>query len=57
MRRLEPKLGDFKFAIWNPDAGSVCPYLTIACGENAVKNGAQVSLSTAVLGMELENGR
>jgi glycerol-3-phosphate dehydrogenase len=59
MRRLEPKLsGDFKFAIWNPDAGSVCPYgLTIACGENAVKNGAQVSLSTAVLGMEVENGR
>ena len=59
MRRLEPKLsGDFKFAIWNPDAGSVCPYgLTIACGENAVKNGAQVSLSTAVLGMELENGK
>ena len=59
LRELEPKLnGDFKFAIWNPDAGCVCPYgLTIACAENAVKNGARVSLNTAVLGMETENGR
>ena len=47
-----------KFAIWNPSAGVVCPYgLTIAYAENAVMNGAEVSLNTAVTGMEVRDGR
>ena len=39
-------------------AGCVCPYgLTIAYGENAVMNGAKVSLDTAVTGMEVRDGK
>ena len=59
LHRREPNLNpDFKFAIYNPSAGCVCPYgLTIAYGENAVNNGAKVSLNTAVLGMEVTDGR
>ena len=46
------------FAIANPSAGCVCPYgLTIAYGENAVQNGVQVSLNTAVLEMEVKDGK
>ncbi len=58
LRRREPDLNrDFKFAVSNPSSGCVCPYgLTIAYGENAVQNGAQVSLNTAVLSMEVEGG-
>ena len=54
----EPHLQpDTKFAIWNPSAGVVCPYgLTIAYAENAVQNGANVALNTAVLDMEVQNG-
>ncbi len=57
--RREPQLSpDTKFALWNPSAGCVCPYgLTIAYAENAVQNGAQVSLNTAVLSMKVENHR
>lgn len=57
--RREPNLNpEFQFAIFNPSAGCVCPYgLTIAYGENAVENGAKVSLNTAVLDMEVKNGR
>ena len=48
---------DFKFAIYNPMAGVVSPYgLTIAYAENAVANGAEVSLETAVLSMDVKNG-
>jgi len=51
---LHPGLG---CGIFFPTAGSVCPYnLTIALAENAIENGAKVSLNTAVLGMEVENG-
>lgn len=59
LKRLEPNLnGNFKFAISNPDTGCVCPYgLTIAYAENAVQNGAKVSLNTAVTGMKVENGK
>lgn len=59
LRKREPGLNpDFKFAIFNPSAGCVCPYgLTIAYGENAVQNGAKVSLNTAVTSMEVKNGR
>ena len=55
----EPQLSpDTKFAIFNPSAGCVCPYgLTIAYAENAVNNGAQVSLNTAVLSMEVRDHR
>lgn len=59
LREREPNLNpEFEFAIFNPSAGCVCPYgLTIAYGENAVQNGARVSLNTAVLGMTVRNGR
>lgn len=47
-----------KCAISNPQAGIVSPYeLTIAFAENAVENGAMVSLDTAVLGMELKDDK
>ncbi|MBQ5969556.1 MAG: NAD(P)/FAD-dependent oxidoreductase [Clostridia bacterium] len=57
--RREPRLSpDTKFALWNPSAGCVCPYgLTIAYAENAVQNGAAVSLNTAVLSMEVRGHR
>lgn len=59
LKRRGPSLNqDFKFAVSNPSSGCVCPYgLTIAYGENAVRNGAQVCLNTAVLSMEVEDGR
>lgn len=59
MRETAPLLNeDFAFAISNPSSGSVSPYnLTIAYAENAVANGAKVSLNTAVLGMDVKNGR
>lgn len=44
-------------ALFYPDAGVVSPYrLALAYAENAVENGAQVSLDTAVLDMSVENG-
>ena len=54
----EPNLSkNFEFALYNPSAGCVCPYsLTIAYAENAVQNGAKISLNTAVLSMETKNG-
>lgn len=59
LRRREPNLGsNFKFAISNPSSGCVCPYgLTIAYAENAVANGVQVALNTAVTGMTTQNGK
>ena len=59
LKKLEPNLNKkFRFAISNPDTGCVCPYgLTIAYAENAVQNGAKVSLNTAVTGMKVENGK
>ncbi len=58
LKRAEPGLNPgFRFAIYNPSAGSVCPYgLTIAYAENAVQNGARVMLNTAVTKMEVESG-
>jgi len=45
-----------KFALYNAQAGTICPYeLTIAYGENAIENGAEISLNTMVLGMKIEN--
>ena len=59
LKKREPEFnGSFKYAIYNPMAGCVCPYgLTIAYAENAVMNGAKVSLNTAVTGMKVENGK
>lgn len=59
LKRREINLAEnFKFAISNPSSGCVCPYgLTIAYAENAVQNGVRVFLNTAVLGMQVENGR
>lgn len=59
LRKREPGLNpEFEFALYNPSAGCVCPYgLTIAYGENAVQNGAKVSLNTAVFGMKVEDGK
>ena len=57
--KAEPNVADsIKFAMYNPSAGCVCPYgLTIAFAENAVMNGAVVSLSTIVEDMEVVDGR
>ncbi len=59
LRKVEKNLSpNIKFAIYNPSAGCVCPYsLTIAYAENAVMNGAEVSLNTSVLDMEVDNGQ
>ncbi|MCQ2566993.1 MAG: FAD-dependent oxidoreductase [Mogibacterium sp.] len=54
-----PNLNEgYRYGLTNRSAGVVCPYgLTIAYAENAVKNGARVSLNTAVIGMDvLKNG-
>jgi glycerol-3-phosphate dehydrogenase len=59
LHRLEPGLKeDLAAALFFPSAGVVCPFnLTIAFGENAVQNGARISLDTAVLGMQVREGR
>jgi glycerol-3-phosphate dehydrogenase len=59
-RRLaerEPRLnGKIKCALFFPASGIVCPYgLTIAYAENAADNGAEISLDTAVTGIEVKN--
>lgn len=47
-----------KFALYNPMAGITCPYgVTIAYAENAVENGAKVSLNTACLSMEVNENK
>ncbi len=59
LRMREPNFSEhFRFAISNPSSGCVCPYgLTIAYAENAVTNGARVSLNTAVTAMQVKNGK
>ena len=59
LAKLDSKLNhDFKWAIYNPMAGVISPYeLTIAYGENAVTNGAKVSLNTCVLDMVVKNNK
>ena len=47
-----------KWALYNPSAGVTSPYeLTIAYGENAIQNGAEISLNTIVEDMKVEDGR
>lgn len=49
---------EFSFALYNPSSACVCPYgLTIAYAENAIMNGASISLDTAVTGIETCDGR
>ena len=57
--KAQPQMDkDFKFGLYNSSAGTVCPYgLTIAYAENAVSNGATVSLNTAVLFMNVKDGK
>ncbi|MDR1893976.1 MAG: FAD-dependent oxidoreductase [Spirochaetales bacterium] len=59
LRRREPGLkADITQALFFPSAGVICPFdLTIALGENAVENGAEISLETAVTEMETQGGR
>jgi glycerol-3-phosphate dehydrogenase len=59
LRKREPELNDdFLFALYNSSAGCVSSYgLTIAYAENAVQNGAKVSLNTAVLEMDVKGNQ
>jgi glycerol-3-phosphate dehydrogenase len=59
LARKEPNLSDkIKFALFFPTAGVVCPYgLTIAYAENAADNGAKICLDTAVIDMEVKDGK
>ncbi|MFB0920710.1 MAG: NAD(P)/FAD-dependent oxidoreductase, partial [Oscillospiraceae bacterium] len=59
LHAFEPAVKEeMKCGMFFPTGGIVCPYnLTIAYGENAVDNGAKLSLNTAVLGMELEGDK
>ncbi len=59
LRRLEPGISpEAKCALYFDGAGTVCPYgLTIAFAENAVDNGAEIALNTAVSKMEVKDGR
>ena len=59
LQKREPHVTNaVKSALFFPTAGVVSPYgLTIALAENAVDNGAMLSLDTAVTGMTVENGR
>jgi len=46
------------FGLYNKYCGVVDPFqLTVAYAENAVSNGAHISLNTAVLGMEVNDGK
>jgi glycerol-3-phosphate dehydrogenase len=55
----EPNLSQsLRSALFFPSSGCVSPYgITIALAENAVSNGARLSLDTAAISMETENGR
>lgn len=54
---VEPKIDpNIAFALYNPSAGCVSPYeLTVAYGENAISNGARISLNTYVSSMEIQD--
>lgn len=56
---LDPNLNPgFKFGMLNSNVGVVSPYeLTIAYGENAIMNGAEISLNTYVSNMEVKDGK
>lgn len=55
----EPSVKEWcRGGIYTPSSGIISPYkLTVAAAENAVVNGAELLLNTAVIGMETEDGR
>lgn len=57
LKKAEPFISShIKSALYFPTAGIVCPYgLTIAYAENAVENGVNLALDTAVISMEVIN--
>jgi glycerol-3-phosphate dehydrogenase len=57
--KIEPNLADdIKFGVLLPGGACTSPYeLTIALGESAVKNGAEVSLNTIVESMDVKDGQ
>lgn len=58
-RILEPYLyHGFEGSVYFPTAGILSPYkMTVAYAENAVMNGAEVSLNTIVMSMNKEHGK
>ena len=57
LHRNEPVSPSIRTALHFPGTGVVCPYsLTIAYAENAVRNGAKVSLDTIVNDMKTQDG-
>lgn len=58
IREIEPNPPHWaKGAMYMASAGMVSPYkTTIALADNAIQNGAKVSLNTYVTGMKVENG-
>ena len=56
-KKMEPHISDeYNKAVFTGTAGIVCPYgATIAFCENAIENGVEFSLSTALLSMVVEN--
>ncbi len=59
MRRREPNINpEVSGALWAPTGGICDPFaVTVAAGENAVQNGADVMLETACEGFVIEDGR
>lgn len=59
LREVEPSVPDWSVGgLFMGTGGITCPHLmTIALAENAVENGAEVMLNTAVLGMRVKEGR
>jgi len=59
LKEREPHLSDkIRFAIFFPSAGVVNPHgLTIAYAENAADNGAKICLDTAVIDIDVWNGK
>jgi len=58
LRQIEPSVPEWSVGgLFMGTGGITCPYLvTIALAENAVENGARISLDTAVTGMRVTNG-
>lgn len=56
LKKLEPNVPDWAVGgFFTGSAGVVCPYkFTIALAENAVQNGVEICLNTAVTGMRVE---
>lgn len=55
--KIEPSIPEWAVGgLWMGTGGITCPHkMTIALAENAIENGAEVCLNTAVLSMKLEN--